>query len=246
MSNFYAVKKGRVPGIYRSWDECKKQTDRFSGPIFKKFSTLAEAEQFVSKDVISEEKDTDVIEKKEENDMKKDDTVNYQNIISKTLYVDGGHGDYSGDEGWGRVTDYIGRDILGQFENIDGIKPYEGIPFRDVILPVGYSRVLVAKFSDVEIKQHNGAEMLALITGLNIACILNKKYPGIITKIYSDSDLMVKWWSISLKEKKRKTMDPNKVKYIDLMISLRKQFEKLGGTIEKIDGDYNKADLGFH
>ena len=26
MGKFYAVKKGRKPGIYESWDECKKQT----------------------------------------------------------------------------------------------------------------------------------------------------------------------------------------------------------------------------
>ena len=160
--------------------------------------------------------------------------------------MDGGHGKYSGDEGWGRVTDDKGIDILGQFEDIDGIKPYEGIGYRDVILPVGKSRVLISKFSDVISQQNNGAEMLALVTGLKIACILNKKYPEIVTKICSDSDLMVKWWSVNLKKEKRETMDPHKVKFIDEMIGLRKLFEKLGGSIEKISGDDNRADLGYH
>ena len=30
------------------------------------------------------------------------------------------------------------------------------------------------------------------------------------------------------------------------MIGLRKLFEKLGGSIEKISGDDNRADLGYH
>lgn len=44
---FYAVKKGRVPGIYNSWAECKKNTDGFGGAIFKSFKTKEEAEAFM-------------------------------------------------------------------------------------------------------------------------------------------------------------------------------------------------------
>lgn len=43
---YYAVRKGRVPGIYLSWPECQKQTNGFSKPEFKKFKTEAEARQF--------------------------------------------------------------------------------------------------------------------------------------------------------------------------------------------------------
>ena len=45
---FYAVAKGRCPGIYRSWGECRKQTDGYSGAIFKSFVTLGQAEAFLS------------------------------------------------------------------------------------------------------------------------------------------------------------------------------------------------------
>ena len=38
-SKYYAVKKGKKPGVYRTWDECKAQTDGFSGAIFKSFKT---------------------------------------------------------------------------------------------------------------------------------------------------------------------------------------------------------------
>lgn len=44
---FYAVRAGRTPGIYLSWDECKKNVDGFSSPVYKSFKTRAEAEEFM-------------------------------------------------------------------------------------------------------------------------------------------------------------------------------------------------------
>lgn len=45
---YYAVKKGRVPGIYISWDETKKQINGFSGAVYKSFASKREAENFLS------------------------------------------------------------------------------------------------------------------------------------------------------------------------------------------------------
>lgn len=47
MVKFYAVKKGRIPGIYHTWDECKKQVDGYSGAVYKSFSSLQEAKDFL-------------------------------------------------------------------------------------------------------------------------------------------------------------------------------------------------------
>lgn len=41
---YYVVWVGREPGIYRTWDDCKKQTDKFPSPKFKAFKTSEEAE----------------------------------------------------------------------------------------------------------------------------------------------------------------------------------------------------------
>ncbi|MEI6311662.1 MAG: ribonuclease H family protein [Bacteroidota bacterium] len=41
----YVVWKGRNPGIYYTWDECKKQIDGFSNPQYKSYTTLEEAQQ---------------------------------------------------------------------------------------------------------------------------------------------------------------------------------------------------------
>ncbi|XP_066271698.1 ribonuclease H1-like [Branchiostoma lanceolatum] len=45
---FYAVRNGRNPGVYRTWDECQNQVNKFSNAKFKKFKTQEEAWQFVS------------------------------------------------------------------------------------------------------------------------------------------------------------------------------------------------------
>lgn len=47
---YYAVKVGKTPGIYRTWDECKAMVDGYPGAKYKSFSSLAEAEAFVGGD----------------------------------------------------------------------------------------------------------------------------------------------------------------------------------------------------
>ncbi|KAK2586250.1 hypothetical protein KPH14_001506 [Odynerus spinipes] len=46
-SFYYAVAKGRKPGVYHSWPECQAQIHQFSGSIFKKFSSKSEADNFI-------------------------------------------------------------------------------------------------------------------------------------------------------------------------------------------------------
>ena len=50
-NNFYAVKQGKNPGIYKTWDECKAQVEGFSGALYKGFSTRKEAEIYLSGNV---------------------------------------------------------------------------------------------------------------------------------------------------------------------------------------------------
>ena len=45
---YYAVKNGRVPGIYNSWAECQKQIHGFKNASYKSFTTRVEAEEFIS------------------------------------------------------------------------------------------------------------------------------------------------------------------------------------------------------
>ncbi|WP_300627248.1 ribonuclease H family protein [uncultured Thomasclavelia sp.] len=56
MAKYYAVKKGHKRGIYTSWDECKKQVEKFSGAIYKSFTSLEDAKNFIK---LEEEKIVD-------------------------------------------------------------------------------------------------------------------------------------------------------------------------------------------
>lgn len=47
---FYAVKRGVVPGIYESWEECSKNVNGYSGSIYKGFETRAEAVKWLGID----------------------------------------------------------------------------------------------------------------------------------------------------------------------------------------------------
>ncbi|HLP04819.1 MAG TPA: ribonuclease H family protein [Paludibacter sp.] len=44
-NKFFVVWEGKEPGIYRSWDECKRQIHGYEGAIFKGFATEAEARE---------------------------------------------------------------------------------------------------------------------------------------------------------------------------------------------------------
>uniref|UniRef100_UPI0040560579 ribonuclease H1 domain-containing protein n=1 Tax=Acetatifactor sp. TaxID=1872090 RepID=UPI0040560579 len=44
---FYAVKKGKITGIFSKWDECKAAVDGFSGAQYKGFATLEEAKAYM-------------------------------------------------------------------------------------------------------------------------------------------------------------------------------------------------------
>ena len=44
---FYAVHKGRIPGVYKDWKSCEEQVNKFSGADFKKFPTEKQAKDYV-------------------------------------------------------------------------------------------------------------------------------------------------------------------------------------------------------
>ena len=48
---YYVVKKGITPGIYLTWDDCKKMVDGYPGAVYKGFATLVEAEAFLNGNV---------------------------------------------------------------------------------------------------------------------------------------------------------------------------------------------------
>ncbi|KAK4653994.1 hypothetical protein QC762_400220 [Podospora pseudocomata] len=47
ITRFYAVARGHKPGVYTDWDSAQMQTTGFTRPVFRKFDTRAEAEDYL-------------------------------------------------------------------------------------------------------------------------------------------------------------------------------------------------------
>lgn len=154
-----------------------------------------------------------------------------------TLYCDGGHNKNTGDEAWASVVDEDYDDMVGQYKYL-----FDDMNIKNVKLPKSERLIAISKFNDVKKQQNNGAELLAFVMALRISNSSDK-----YKIIYSDSDLLVKYWSVKgINSITQKTMDKNKLKYVEEAIILRKKFENKGGNIVKILGKNNKADLGYH
>lgn len=45
---FYAVKVGKMVGVYENWEDCKEQVCGYPGAVYRGFKTLEEALSFVN------------------------------------------------------------------------------------------------------------------------------------------------------------------------------------------------------
>lgn len=61
--NYYGVRRGKTPGIYRTWDACREQVDGFPGAIYKGFATEEEAVDFIGGQVREVEADVQAEDK---------------------------------------------------------------------------------------------------------------------------------------------------------------------------------------
>ncbi|MGN0316711.1 MAG: viroplasmin family protein [Lachnospira sp.] len=51
---YYAVRIGKVPGVYYTWDECKANVHGFPAAEYKSFPTYEEAQKFINNELISD------------------------------------------------------------------------------------------------------------------------------------------------------------------------------------------------
>lgn len=85
---------------------------------------------------------------------------------------------------------------------------------------------------------NNYGELLALRYALEVAKKLHVKH------IFGDSKLVIEYWS--QRRIKRKDLPEETVALADEVAQMRETFEATGGTIGRISGGDNPADLGFH
>lgn len=111
---YYAVRVGKNPGIYETWEACKSQIDHFSGAVYKSFATKEEAENFVNPKVGNTDFPEKTASQTEKNALK-------EQVTGKEAYayVDGSFNAQTGVYGYGGFLQIDGdRKILqGSFED---------------------------------------------------------------------------------------------------------------------------------
>lgn len=101
---YYAVKKGRTPGVYRTWEDAKKQVAGFSGAEYKSFEKITDATEYLDwnketqPDIVKEDSLSNAIKKiqaakivpqAKKKKIKKTSSNNPADYFA-TIYTDGG------------------------------------------------------------------------------------------------------------------------------------------------------------
>lgn len=104
---YYAVVRGRKPGIYTNWPDAQKQVKGFAGARFKGFVERSEAEEWLAGG--HEQKDSRISHKKgggRKNSFRSGNGKKQTQQADITLYTDGGAINNPGPGGWGVVAMY--------------------------------------------------------------------------------------------------------------------------------------------
>lgn len=99
MKKYYAVKKGRKTGIYYSWEECKKQVDKYQGAQYKSFILEEDAKRYLGeKNKIKVEQQPKLSKpiirsKQDDRSLTADQKQAYDHLLSgKNIFLTGGAG----------------------------------------------------------------------------------------------------------------------------------------------------------
>lgn len=148
---------------------------------------------------------------------KKDLTKLYSELEREAIYFDAGTGRSNGVEV--RLTDFDGNSLLYKIMNEKNINEFGNYYVADT-------------------RTNNFGELVGIYT----AFVYAKKYGTKI--ICGDSSLVIEYWT---KERYNSSnLESDTVELIKKTALMRNEFEKRGGTVKKISGDVNPADLGFH
>ena len=152
--------------------------------------------------------------------------------MMEEIYVDGCNNKTIG--ACSTVTDKYGNDLIGPYSEFltrfEFLKHFDKKEYNNRVL-------YEVNFTDVITQQNNGAELLAMVIGLCIAIYYDVK------TIYSDSTLIIEYWSTKLSTK---INCPLKRQLQYFCVQIATKFRNKGGQIKHISGAKNPADPGFH
>ena len=109
---YYAVKEGIKPGIYLTWDECKAMTNGYPGAVFKSFTSLKEAEDFMGDMPVS--KDAEKAEKIQKTGNPVAKSVTMLSTKEPYAFVDGSFNKFTNVYGYGGLLVANGEKIVLQ------------------------------------------------------------------------------------------------------------------------------------
>ncbi|MBR7927226.1 type II toxin-antitoxin system RnlA family toxin [Aerococcaceae bacterium zg-ZUI334] len=92
--NFYAVRIGKIPGVYQTWSQAEEQVKGFSGAEYKSFSTEEEAVRYISFEKTQQSDDLD----EEASDVNKKIKAEIESLQDGEViaFVDGSHSSNAG------------------------------------------------------------------------------------------------------------------------------------------------------
>lgn len=115
MSKYYAVKNGKKPGVYLTWDECKEQVNGFKGAVYKSFKTHQEALNFLGQ--------SGEIKKLSNNEIKNISNTNSLDFKMKKgklyAFIDGSYNKSTDTVGYGLV---LVKDNIIQFKDLGSFR----------------------------------------------------------------------------------------------------------------------------
>lgn len=110
---FYAVKVGKTPGIYSTWEDCKAQVEGFPGATYKSFKTANEAAAYLGwngAENVASMKNKEVSETKGTREIK-ENALSTKQPSDGTAYVDGSYNVATGEFSYGVVMFHNGKEL---------------------------------------------------------------------------------------------------------------------------------------
>ncbi|MBI5302760.1 MAG: ribonuclease HI [Chloroflexi bacterium] len=214
--DFYAVKKGRAPGIYKTWAECEVQVKGFADAIFKGFRTRAEAKKFLAQDIGERPHSATRAERKRLQVSRRD--LDFGDEISRATRKD--------DED--RVVIYTDGSSVGN--------PGPG-GYAAVMMHGAHRKEVSGGF---RLTTNNRMEITAALVGLEML----KRHCAVT--VYTDSkyvrDAMMNGWVKRWLKNGWRTREDTPVANMDLWLQLWEQTQKHDVTFEWVRGHAGNAE----
>jgi ribonuclease HI len=228
MTFVYAVKKGLVPGVYKTWSDCVQQVNGYPGAVYKKFDNINEAISFVNTNKIKQIEGKNEIKDKTE-------IKNINNEYSIIKYLTANRKKKEIQESIQEKVDDYKNNIYIFCDGSAIHKKYKSIRCGyGVFIKLPNDKTIEHSEELISSGTNNLAELSAILYGMNQ-----------IEKIFSDNDNInqetdiyfvcdskyaincVLVWSINWKQNNWKTTKGTEVENVELIKNIIKKYDEL-------------------